>query len=326
VTQHVLVTGGAGFIGSQLCRLLLEGGHRVTAVDCFDGYYDPALKRAALDPLQGNERFALAELDVLRRGQLERAAAGVDAIAHLAARPGVRSSFAEPGVHVALNVGGTAAVLEAGALAGVRRFVVASSSSVYGESVPPFREDAAPLRPLSPYGVSKRAAELVCADAAQRLGVSVAVLRLFSVYGPRQRPDQALMRFVHRLADGGLLERYGNPRSARDYTHVEDAARGILAALEWTEHDSGACETFNLGSGRPVELGELIELLGTAVGRRPRVRPRPAQRGDARVTHADIGKARAVLGYHPQVAIEDGIAQFVTWHEDTYGRQSRATA
>jgi len=327
VTQRILVTGAAGFIGSHTCEHLLEQGLQVIGVDNFDPHYDRSVKERWLGHLSGRSGFRFVELDVRAREELEGLLADVDAVVHLAARPGVRSSFEEAGAHVSINIGGTGALLQACAGAEVDRVVVASSSSVYGEGVTaPFPEHAADLSPLSPYALSKLAAERVWRAGAEKHGLRVAALRFFSVYGPRQRPDQAIMRFTHRLAGGELIRQFGNARSTRDYTHVHDAVRGVLAALEWTSGARSGCEIFNIGSGRPVELGEVIRLVGQALGVKPRVRKVSRRRGDARFTHADLSKARATLDLEPRVGIEDGIAQFVTWYEETYGRQSRATA
>ncbi|UCF39522.1 MAG: GDP-mannose 4,6-dehydratase, partial [Gemmatimonadota bacterium] len=273
------------------------------------------------------DAFRFVDADVRDPEHLLALFSEADTVIHLAARPGVRSSFDDPGAYVGLNVWGTAAVLEACRRAGVSRVVTASSSSVYGETVPaPFAEDARDLRPTSPYARSKLAAERVCQRHAARDGLQIAVLRFFSVYGPRQRPDQAIMRFTHQLVGGGALERYGDGRAERDYTHVDDVVQGILRAVQWTACAAPGCEIFNIGSGRPVALEEVIALIGRAGGAKPRIAARPEQWGDVRRTHADISKARAILGYEPRVSIEDGIARFVTWYEDTYGFEPRATA
>jgi UDP-glucuronate 4-epimerase len=327
VTERVLVTGAAGFIGSHTCGHLLERGLQVIGVDNFDPHYDRTVKERWLALLRGRQGFRFVELDVRAREPLEGLLPDVDAVVHLAARPGVRSSFEAAGAHLAINVGGTSALLRACARAEVERVVVASSSSVYGEGVPaPFSESATDLSPISPYALSKLAAERLWQVGAEKHGLRVAALRFFSVYGPRQRPDQAIMRFTHQLAGGGLIRQFGNARSTRDYTHVDDAVRGVVAALEWTSAARPVCEIFNIGSGRPVELREVIRLVGQALGVKPRVRKVSRRKGDARVTHADISKARETLHFEPRVDIEDGVAQFVTWYEETYGRQSRATA
>ncbi len=327
MTQHIVVTGAAGFIGSHTCERLLEAGHRVTGVDNFDPFYDRIIKERWLAAMARRAGFSFAESDIRDAQTLTHIVSGADAVVHLAARPGVRPSFEDPGAYLGVNVQGTAAMLEACRRAGVRRVVAASSSSVYGDGVrAPFREDAGPLRPMSPYALSKRAAELVCEREAAGGGMRIALLRFFSVYGPRQRPDQAVMRFTHQLATGGLLERFGDGMTERDYTHVDDVVQGIVRAIEWTELAGPGCEIFNIGSGRPVALRDLIGLIGRAVGVSPRVAVQADQWGDVRRTHADISRARAVLGYEPEVRLEDGIARFVTWYEDTYGLEPRATA
>jgi len=243
VTQRVVVTGAAGFIGSHASERFLDAGVCVTGIDSFDTFYSRIVKERWVAALSVRRGLSFLEHDIRDVAGMARAIAGADAVIHLAARPGVRSSFDDPGAYVGLNVWGTAAVLEACRRAGVSRVVTASSSSVYGETVPaPFAEDARDLRPTSPYARSKLAAERVCQRHAARDGLQIAVLRFFSVYGPRQRPDQAIMRFTHQLAGGGALERYGDGRAERDYTHVDDVVQGILRAVQWT-----ACAAFTNG-------------------------------------------------------------------------------
>lgn len=325
MTGRILVTGAAGFIGGHLCRALLDAGYDVVGVDSFDPYYDRSLKERHIGPLMGRARFHLIEADVratdMWRVLTERVAVAV----HLAARPGVRASFTDPVVTQELNVGGTAAMLEACRQAGVSRLVIASSSSVYGGVAGAAREDRHELRPLSPYGVSKRAAELLASAYALRCGIRVALLRLFSVYGPGQRPDQAFSRFAEAMTAGRPVERFGDGTSERDYTHVTDAVQGVLAAIRWTGGPEPRSEVFNVGSGRPIALADAITQLALALGVKPRVRERPTQPGDPARTHADLERARTQLGYEPSVLLEDGIADFATWYEVVHGRQSRTT-
>lgn len=321
MTQRILVTGAAGFIGSQVCDALLDEQHTVIGVDSFDPFYGRDTKERWLAQLKKRFCFDFFEADVRDTPRMVQVAADADAIVHLAARPGVRKSFAVPALYADVNVGGTASMLDAATRAGVRRFVFGSSSSVYGDSDDlPAREETEGLRPVSPYGASKLAAESFCRAYADVRELQIAVLRFFSVYGPRQRPDQAIMRFTEEMCSGGAIHRFGDGASERDFTYVEDVVRGIVAAVGWTRQKAPCCEIFNLGSGRSVKLSQLIELLAATLGVEPKIFQDPWQPGDARRTLADCSKAREILGFEPKVAIEDGITAFVKWYEETHGR------
>lgn len=325
MTERVLVTGAAGFIGGHLCKALLDCGHPVVGVDSFDPYYDRARKERNVAQLRPRADFSLIESDVRRLQSWRAEAEAADVVVHLAARPGVRVSFTDPVGTVDANVGGTAAVLEGCRQAGVSRLVVGSSSSVYGDIAGAACEGQIP-RPLSPYGVSKRAAEMLAEAYARSCGVRVALLRLFSVYGPRQRPDQAFSRFARAMTAGAPIERFGDGASERDYTHVTDVVQGVLGAIRWTGGAEPRADIFNIGTGRPVPLADAVRLLEEGFGVHAGVRALPAQQGDPRRTHANIEKARAELAYEPSVRLEDGIADFVSWYEVAYGREPRTTA
>ncbi|OGU03813.1 MAG: hypothetical protein A2W29_03200 [Gemmatimonadetes bacterium RBG_16_66_8] len=325
MTPSVVVTGAAGFIGSHVCRALVEAGHAVVGVDNFDPYYARALKERALAPLRAGRAFRLVEGDVRDTGLMRRVLRGASALVHLAARAGVRASVEDGAVYWDVNVAGTASVLEACRSAGVRRVVAASSSSVYGASAIPFREDTALPAPLSPYAATKTAMEdLVRGWAARGSGRGV-VLRLFSVYGPGQRPDQAVHRFVRAALARGPVERYGGGDSARDYTHVHDVTRGILAALRHTRGPGVPCLVVNLGSGRATILNALLQMIGEVLGPL-RVSPVESHPADVPVTLADIALARQVLGYAPRVPLEQGILDVIEWCEAGYEGQSRAAS
>lgn len=321
---RVLVTGAAGFVGGHVASALLDAGWAVTGLDSFDPFYDRALKERSLETLRGRAGFVFHERDAARPGTLLD---GVDAVVHLAARPGVRQSVHHAPEYRRLNERVTAALLDACQRRGVRRFVFASSSSVYGRgTVPPFREDAALGAPASPYASSKRAAEALVAAFAARTGGRCAVLRLFSVYGPRQRPDLALCRFTRLLRDGQAVPLYGDGSSRRDYTHVSDVAAGVAAALSWTTGAGAACETFNIGTGDPVRLDYMVMEVAARLGVEPRwdrCSPHPA---DLPATCASTEKARRVLGVRPVVSIDEGIADYVAWYERDYGHQPCPTA
>lgn len=323
MTTRILVTGAAGFIGSHTCRAFLDDGWYVLGVDNFDPFYDRGLKEAALADLAGHPAFQFIEADIRERAALTPLLDGASVVVHLAARPGVRPSIEDPELYVSLNVQGTVSLLEACRQAGVRRLVFGSSSSVYGDDTPvPFREDAEATTPISPYAASKRSAELHCRVYTHLHGMRIASLRLFTVYGPRQRPDLAIHRFTRLLAAGESIRRYGDGSSERDYTHIDDILLGIKGATAWTSEATPAFEIFNLGESRTVSLNRLITLISDAMGVPADVEEVPPQPGDVRRTCADISKAQRVLGYQPTVTIEDGISQFAKWYEATHGRQS----
>jgi UDP-glucuronate 4-epimerase len=306
--MRVLLTGGAGFIGSHLLERLLARGDEVAVIDDFNDFYDPALKRANL-PRGG---FRLHERD-LREAAPVVAEEKPDVVVHLAARAGVRPSLKDPVLYESVNVGGTLGLLEACRRAGVGRFVFASSSSVYGDGDVPFREEDEALRPVSPYGVSKLLAEHYVRIYARLHGIRATCLRFFTVYGPRQRPDLAIRSFTRAILEGREIPMFGDGSTERDYTHISDILQGVLAAIDRPEPFA----VYNLGESRPVPLRRLIELLGEYAGRTPLIRRLPEQPGDVRRTYASIEKARRHLGYDP---IEEGLREFVAW----YRAQGRA--
>jgi len=321
---RLLVTGAAGFIGSHVCEALVARGHEVIGVDNFDPFYPRAVKERNLAELAGNRAFRLVEADVARDAL---PLAGVAAVLHLAAKPGVRPSLEDPAAYMEANVTGTARVLEAARRVGVTRIVFGSSSSVYGDATPaPFAEEAPAVTPISPYAASKRAGELLAHAFAHLYPLRIICLRFFTVYGPRQRPDLAIHRFTDLIARGQPIPMHGDGSSERDYTYITDALTGILAALDWTARTgaagSGGVEVVNIGGGARVRLDRLIELLGAALRRAPLIERRGDQPGDVRVTAADLRRAARTLDYRPRVGIEEGIRNFVRWYEETHGRQS----
>ncbi len=322
MTKRAVVSGAAGFLGAHVCRALLDQGWQVVGLDNFDPFYPRWLKEQALRPLVALPAFTFVEGDARDAAVLGRLLEGALAAIHLAARAGVRDSVGRAAFYRDLNVGATAAVLEACARAGVRRVVYASSSSVYGRSRPPFRETARLPRPASPYAESKREGEDLCRRFAKRQGMAIAMLRLFSVYGPGQRPDQALHRFARLAMDGGALPLYGNGSAERDYTYVGDASRAVVAALEWSEGAGAVAACFNVGTGHGTRLDRLVELLAHALEVSPRLVWHPAHPADAPRTRADVTRARRVLGWAPEVTLKAGIAEFVRWYEVVYGQQA----
>lgn len=324
--ETILVTGGAGFIGSHLVERLLNEGRRVICIDNLDPYYKPSLKLANVEPFLAGPGFKLLRLDIRHREKLLKAfqEEPIDAVVHLAARPGVRRSLEEPSLYTQVNVLGTTNVLEASRLAGVRRIIFASSSSVYGDTAPvPYQESDDCDRPASPYGLTKRMGELLCEAYHRIYGLQIAALRFFTVYGPRQRPDMAVSRFVRLIDAGREVPLYGNGELRRDFTFVSDIVDGIQAALD---HPPPEFTILNLGASRSVSVKEAVGVVQRSLGKRARLRYLPPQPGDARATLADISRARALLGYDPRVRLEDGVSAYVSWYRQQNGSAPRRTA
>jgi UDP-glucuronate 4-epimerase len=320
--SRVLVTGAAGFIGSHLCERLVSAGHEVHGFDNFDAFYPRAVKEKNLAALRGQPRWRFTEGDIVRD---PLPTAGIDAIVHLAARPGVQPSLNDPGGYMDANVTGTARLLEQARRAGIVRIVFGSSSSVYGASTPaPFVEDAVADAPISPYAASKRAGELVTRVFSHLYGTRVACLRFFTVYGPRQRPDLAIHRFTARIMAGQPIVMRGDGSSARDYTYVSDIVDGVVASLDWTARQDGAgpWRVFNLGGGERVRLDHLIAVIAAAAERQPIIERSADQPGDVPLTAADLSRSERELGYRPKVGIEEGVRRFVAWYREVHGRKS----
>ncbi len=310
----VLVTGGAGFIGSHLVERLSGRGERVVVVDDFNDYYSPGLKRANAEIILSSPAVSLHEGDIRDAAFLDEATGGEEfgAIVHLAARAGVRPSLADPYLYVDVNLRGTLNMLELARRREVPKFVFASSSSVYGASRDvPFSETAIADRPASPYGATKRGGELLVSTYSELYGIKAAALRFFTVYGPRQRPDMAIHKFTRLISSGSRIPFYGDGTSARDYTYVSDIVDGIVAAID----ADFAYEVFNLGDSKPVTLSCMVETIAAAVGRQASLEPMPDQPGDVPITFADVSKAGRILGYRPKVAFSDGISRFVGWYK-----------
>jgi len=310
-----LVTGAAGFIGSYLSEALVTAGHNVVALDNFDPFYDPALKHRNIAGLLDDPRLVLVEGDIrdteLVAGCFQQH--NPDAVVHLAARGGVRGSVADPLLYTDVNVTGTVTVLAAAAEHHVERFIFGSSSSVYGAAnTLPFTEDQSVAGPISPYAASKVAAEAYCHTFGALYGLPVVCLRLFGVYGPRQRPDLAISKFYRLMLAGQALPVYGDGSASRDLTYVTDIVSGILAALQQPALATpGSFEIINLGSGAPVTVLELIRALEEILGCEVEIDWQPPAPGDVPHTWASIEKAKRVLGWQPTTSLPDGLAQFV---------------
>jgi UDP-glucuronate 4-epimerase len=311
--MNFLVTGGAGFIGSHVCERLLRDGHSVWTFDDLNNFYDPQLKRANLRDIQSLARpFEFVQGDLTDTTALGELFSSVkfDQVIHLAARAGVRPSLQDPALYQRVNVEGTVNLLEAARKHRIKKIIIASSSSVYGvNSRVPFSEGDPIFSAISPYAASKLACEALGHVYHHVYGMDIVMLRLFTVYGPRQRPDLAIRKFTTLIDAGKAIPVFGDGSTERDYTHVADTLEGIVAC---TQKEFGF-EIFNLGESQTVKLGYLIELIETALGKKAIIDRQPAQPGDVPRTYADISKARKLLGYQPRVKIEEGIPKFVDW-------------
>jgi UDP-glucuronate 4-epimerase len=322
---HVLVTGAAGFIGSSLVDRLLEGGHDVVALDSYDDFYDPRTKESNLTRARDSARFLEQRGDIRDIDVLD-VLPEVEAVVHLAARAGVRPSIAHPALYSSVNVQGTTQLLDWMRARSIRNFVFASSSSVYGNcDRVPFSEDAAVGMPISPYAATKRAGELVCHTFHHLFGLSVACLRFFTVYGPRQRPDLAIHKFARLISVGSPIPFYGDGSSERDYTFISDILDGVNGALSMVTCGDPVYEIVNLGESRTVSLNDMVSALGRQLGVEPVLDRMPPQPGDVHKTFADIGKARRLFGYDPTTSFEDGLGSFLRWFLDRKSMESPQT-
>jgi len=312
--RSILITGGAGFIGSRAADRFLREGWRVGILDDFNDFYDPAVKRANVAALPGSPE--VFEGDICDAAAVERAfASGWDVVLHLAARAGVRPSIMHPEIYVRTNVLGTLHTLDAAVKHKIGKFIFASSSSVYGATDEvPFRESAALRRTYSPYAATKVGGEQLCSTYSSLHGLPVVVLRFFTVYGPGQRPDLAIHKFTRAIWEGRPIEQYGDGSSRRDYTYVEDIVQGIRGAADYGR---AKFDIFNLGESETTSLRDLIKAIEAAVGKKAVIERKPDQPGDMPATWADISKARLLLGYSPQTAISEGIPKFVEWFRTT---------
>ena len=310
--MRILVTGGAGFIGSHVAAKFLRDGHEVEIIDDFNDYYDPAIKRANIASLGGAARLREGDIrdrdfvrGVLSEGRF-------DAVVHLAARAGVRPSVKDPQLYIDTNITGTHHLLEAAHQNGVGRFLFASSSSVYGLAKKvPFTEDLPLPQTLSPYAATKLAGEQLCGNYAHLYGMKVVCLRFFTVYGPGQRPDLAIHKFTDAIYRGQSIPQYGDGSTRRDYTYIDDIVQGVAGALRY---EGQGFDIFNLGENQTTTLSELIIEIEKALGKKAVIERLPEQQGDMPLTAADITKARKLLGYNPRTQIREGIPKFVEWY------------
>jgi UDP-glucuronate 4-epimerase len=313
--MRILVTGGAGFIGSHLVERLLATGHEVSIIDDFNDFYDPRIKRANVKAFAGEIQIHQVDLRdgaaVTQLFQREK----FDAIAHLAARAGVRPSIQQPQLYYDTNVGGTLHLLEAARATGIERFIFASSSSVYGicKEVP-FSEEFRLTQTISPYAATKVAGEFLCSTYSHLYRMRIVALRFFTVYGARQRPDLAIHQFTRKILNGEPIDQFGDGTTRRDYTYIDDVIQGVMAAFHY---NGPLYDLFNLGESETIQLKDLIGAIEKTVGKRAKINELPEQPGDVPLTCADISKARKLLGYSPATPLSAGLPKFVDWFQAT---------
>ena len=309
--MRILITGAAGFIGSHLSERLLNDGHSVIGVDNFDDFYDPQVKRRNISRCLQNDRFRLIEADIRDNAAMDKAIGqGVEVIVHLAAKAGVRPSIEEPLVYADVNINGTMVLLELAKKHGIDKFVIASSSSVYGnnEKVPFSEEDNVDF-PISPYAATKKACELICHTYHHLFGTAITCLRFFTVYGPRQRPDLAIHKFARLIEAGQPIPVYGDGSMMRDFTYIDDIIDGTVAAID----RCAGFNIYNLGESQPISVSDLIAEIENALGKKAVREHLPLQPGDVDRTYADIERAGRDLDYDPGTDIRAGLANFTEW-------------
>ncbi|MFW9798159.1 MAG: GDP-mannose 4,6-dehydratase [Candidatus Thorarchaeota archaeon] len=314
--KSVLVTGAAGFIGSHLVEELVRNGSTVIGFDVFDDYYDPALKERNLAEVQDSDMFHLVRGDIRDKDLVSKTFNEWDigTVVHLAAMVGVRNSMTNPDLYTSVNVGGTGVILEVSFKQDIDKFILASSSSVYGDrEVVPFRETDFTDTPGSIYAATKKAAEVLSFSYHRLYGIPTACLRFFTVYGPRGRPDQAPLKFIHRISNDMPIQQYGDGNSSRDYTYVTDIVSGIVGAIEAVYE----YEIFNLGNSTPVKLIDFIKALEIQIGKAANIEKLSNQPGDVFQTLADIGKSKKMLGYEPKVTLNEGLKRMIQWYNET---------
>ncbi len=313
--MKILVTGGAGFIGSHVCDALLARGDQVICIDDFNDYYDPEIKEKNVSAHLNNLSFHLFKTDILDFKVMEKIFVDFtpDKVIHIAARAGVRPSITNPFLYEEVNIKGTLNLLELAKMFKIKNFIFSSSSSVYGnrEKVP-FSETDNVDFPISPYAATKRAGELFCYTFHHLYGLNVSCLRFFTVYGPRGRVDMAPLKFTSLIDKGEEIEIYGDGTSKRDYTYISDIVAGILAALD----QNFAYEIFNLGNSQPVPLNYFVSLIENELGKKAKIKHVHQQQGDVEITYADISKSESLLGYRPKVSIEEGLKKMVDWYKE----------
>jgi UDP-glucuronate 4-epimerase len=313
--MRILVTGGAGFIGSHLVEKLLATGHEVSILDDFNDFYDPQIKRANVERVAGDIGIHRIDLRDSAAVRLLFHREKFDAIAHLAARAGVRPSIRQPQLYYDTNVNGTLHLLEAARLTGIERFIFASSSSVYGIcKTVPFSEDLHLTQTISPYAATKVAGEFLCSTYSHLYQMRIVALRFFTVYGARQRPDLAIHQFTRKIHAGQAIDQFGDGTTRRDYTYIEDIIQGVMAAFEY---QGPLFDLFNLGENETIQLQDLIAAIEKTLDKKAKINQLPEQPGDVPLTCADISKAKMLLNYNPTTPLSVGLPKFVDWFLQT---------
>jgi UDP-glucuronate 4-epimerase len=319
MSKTILVTGAAGFIGSHLCEALLQLGYEVVGIDNFDSFYSRDEKESNLRISRLSSHFRFFEGSAGDIETLNKIDQNPDIVVHLAAKAGVQPSLRSPQAYVETNIGVTIALLEWMRSRQIKKFIFASSSSVYGNnSKIPFVESDVVNEPISPYAFSKRSCEIMNYTYHSLFGFDIINLRFFTVYGERQRPDLAIRKFVHNILAGKPITMYGDGSSARDYTYYSDTVNGILAAINFIMHHEGVWEIVNLGNSSPVPLRELVKTIAEVTQERPKFIYEAMKPGDVNITYADIEKGGRLLNYHPKVDLRTGISKFVEWYKQIY--------
>ncbi|WP_291860921.1 GDP-mannose 4,6-dehydratase [Marinilabilia sp.] len=313
----IIVTGCAGFIGSHLTEELLKKGHQVTGIDNFDPFYDPEIKRSNLSGFINHPSFSFFETDLTDEEATDKIfSKGADIVIHLAGKAGVRPSIQDPQSYIENNITTTRVILSAMEKYHIKKMAFASSSSVYGNnSQTPWHEKLNVDNPISPYAFSKKSCELLNHTWHHLYNLDVINMRFFTVYGPRQRPDLAIHKFTKMMFEGTPLTLFGDGSTSRDYTFISDTVSGICSAADYLMTNNNVFETINLGNNHPISLNNLVEKITEATGTQPKIERFPMQPGDVDITYADISKAQKLLGYQPQVKLEDGLKAFVDWYK-----------
>ena len=314
-----LVTGGAGFIGSSLTERLLKEGNKVVVIDNFCDFYDPKIKENNIKEFLNNDRFKLYRADIrdkesLRTIFLEN---NIDVVVHLAAMAGVRPSIENPLLYQEVNIIGTQNILEEMKNNNISNLVMASSSSVYGNCKEvPFDEKMVVDFAISPYAATKKSNEVMTHVYHKLFGFNVIMLRFFTVYGPKQRPDLAINKFTRLMLEEQEIPMFGDGTTSRDYTYIDDIVDGIMKSCDYVENNNDVYEILNLGNSSPISLREMIETIGEVVGSKPKIKQLPMQAGDVERTYANISKANRLIGYEPKTTFEEGINNFVKWYKE----------